>query len=152
MNNIKIIRLQSGEDIMAYFSEDESGQINLGHPMTLFFKRTVSNKLMMIITPWLPLELIKENNAVVFASDILTVVEPKDALVEYYKSIVIETEFEAYESSKEIEESLMQEASDVPETEDIDKYMDQEDYQDMDTDIDQEYYQPITVTKKQLLH
>ena len=40
MDNIKIIRLQSGEDIIASYKEsDGEGTVLLGNPMTLMFKR-----------------------------------------------------------------------------------------------------------------
>ena len=88
LQGVKIVRLQSGEDIIASIIEDnESEMIMLDNPMHLIFKRT-SQGTMMVMLPWLPIELIKDNIATIYSSDVLTIVEPKDALVEYYGNII----------------------------------------------------------------
>ena len=85
---VKIVRLQSGEDIIAgLIQEDESELILLDNPMHLIFKRT-SQGTMMVMLPWLPVELIKDNIATIYSSDVLTIVDPKDALIEYYGNLI----------------------------------------------------------------
>ena len=85
---VKIVRLQSGEDIIAgLIQDDESEMIMLDNPMHLIFKRT-SQGTMMVMLPWLPIELIKDNIATIYSSDVLTIVDPKDALVEYYGNMI----------------------------------------------------------------
>ena len=88
IQGIKIIRLQSGEDIIAGLThDDESEIIMLDNPMHLVFKRTSQGTIMMML-PWLPIELIKDNIATIYSSDVLTIVDPKDALVEYYGNMI----------------------------------------------------------------
>jgi len=88
LQGVKIVRLQSGEDIIASIIEDdESEMIMLDNPMHLIFKRT-SQGTMMVMLPWLPIELIKDNIATIYSSDVLTIVDPKDALVEYYGNMI----------------------------------------------------------------
>ena len=88
IQGVKIVRLQSGEDIIAGLIQDnESEMIMLDNPMHLIFKRT-SQGTMMVMLPWLPIELIKDNIATIYSSDILTMVDPKDALVEYYGNLI----------------------------------------------------------------
>jgi len=92
-NNIKIIRLQSGEDIMADVMEnDENELIVLDNPMHIIFKRMPTGQTVMMMMPWLPIEIIKENNATIYGTDILTVIEPKEDLIEYYGRAVIEAQ------------------------------------------------------------
>ena len=92
-NNIKIVRLQSGEDIMADILQDEENDtIMLDNPMQVIFKRIPTGQTVMMMMPWLPIEIIEENSAVVYSSDILTIIEPKDDLVNYYGSVVIEAQ------------------------------------------------------------
>ncbi len=92
-NNIKIVRLQSGEDIMADMIQDEENDtILLDNPMHIIFKRIPTGQTVMMMMPWLPIEIIKENSAIVYGSDILTIIEPKDDLVEYYGSVVVEAQ------------------------------------------------------------
>ena len=89
-NNIKIVRLQSGEDIIAdMYQDEENGTVMLDNPMHIIFKRIPSGQTVMMMSPWLPIELIKENHALVYDSDILTIIEPKDNLIEYYGNIVL---------------------------------------------------------------
>jgi hypothetical protein len=112
-NNIKIVRLQSGEDIMADVIQDEENDtLLLDNPMHIIFKRIPSGQTIMMMMPWLPIEIIKENNAIVYATDILTIIEPKDDLIEYYGNIVFEAhekmmesrDFNSYEDDEEDEE------------------------------------------------
>jgi len=88
IQGVKIVRLQSGEDIIASIIEDdESEMVMLNNPMHLIFKRT-SQGTMMVMLPWLPIELIKDNMATIYSSDILTMVDPKDVLIEYYGNMI----------------------------------------------------------------
>ena len=88
IQGVKIVRLQSGEDIIASIIEDDESEIvMLNNPMHLIFKRTSQGTVMMML-PWLPIELIKDNMATIYSSDILTMIDPKDALVEYYGNMI----------------------------------------------------------------
>jgi hypothetical protein len=100
--NIKIVRLQSGEDIMADCIEDiEQGTVLLENPMHIIFKRIPTGQTVMMMMPWLPIELIKDNSAIIYDSDILTTIEPKDDLINYYGQIVISAQ-EKMENSENI--------------------------------------------------
>ena len=92
-NNIKIVRLQSGEDVIADCIEDnENNLVFLDNPMLLVFKRMPTGQTVMLMAPWLPIEVIKENTATVYDTDILTYIEPKDDLIEYYGNAVLEAQ------------------------------------------------------------
>jgi hypothetical protein len=89
-NNIKIVRLQSGEDVMAqYYADEENGTVMLDNPMHIIFKRIPTGQTVMMMMPWLPIELIKENNAMIYDSDILTIIDPREDLIEYYGNVVL---------------------------------------------------------------
>lgn len=101
--SVKIIRLQSGEDIIAgYLDDKESELVMLDNPMHLIFKRTPRGTVMMML-PWLPIELIKDNIATIYTTDILTVVEPKEMLVEYYGNLI------NHEQLKSLRDNTLQE-------------------------------------------
>jgi hypothetical protein len=51
-----------------------------------------TGQTVMMMMPWLPIEIIKENNATIYGTDILTVIEPKDDLIEYYGRAVLESQ------------------------------------------------------------
>ena len=122
-NNIKIVRLQSGEDIIASYTEDEKGDVvMLDNPMHIIFKRMANTgRTVMMMMPWLPIEIIKENSAMLYTSDILTIIEPKDDLVEYYGSMVTEAQLELTDDIK-LREGLFG----GDEEEDDDEYYDDE--------------------------
>ena len=120
-NTIKIVRLQSGEDIMADMIEDEENDtVLLDNPMHIVFKRIPTGQTVMMMMPWLPIELIKENSAILYTSDILTVIEPKDDLVEYYGNVVVEAQHRMEEQRKFT--SLEEEMQDEEEEEDDDEF------------------------------
>lgn len=95
MNNqptIKIVRLQTGEDIISKIIEDdESDMVLLSNPMRMIVKRVETGQSIFMMMPWLPIEVIKEDSAIIYNSDIITMFEPKDSLVEYYQSMVNES-------------------------------------------------------------
>ena len=72
-----------------------------------------------MMMPWLPIELIKSNSALIYTSDILTVIEPKEELIDYYGNVVCETEKRMSERT-----SLDQDYED-----DADEEMDEEEYE-----------------------
>ena len=105
MDNVKIVRLQSCEDIIADYMEDVEGStILLTNPMTLMFKRLPTGKAVMMMSPWLPLELVENTTARLFSQDVLTVFEPKAQLIEYYNSTVIEVEQDLYNNEDGLDE------------------------------------------------
>ena len=92
MDNIKIVRLQSGEDVIANYADDDEGSITLTNPMSLMFKRMPTGRAVMMMSPWLPLELVEDNVACIYAQDILSVFQPKQSIIDYYNTTVTEVE------------------------------------------------------------
>jgi hypothetical protein len=86
-DNIRIIRLHGGEDIVADCLDDD-GFVILDSPMHLIFKRNSAGGKIMVLLPWLPVELIHENIATISYKDILMFLPPRKELIEYYKEMV----------------------------------------------------------------
>lgn len=117
--SIKIVRLQSGEDIIAgYLQDNESELVMLDNPMHLIFKRTPRGTVMMMM-PWLPIELIKDNIATIYTTDILTVVEPKEMLVEYYGNLINHEQLKAIQDST-LHDNLQERIDDMNDIEELD--------------------------------
>ena len=93
-NNIKIVRFHGGEDIIADFIEDKENEtVMLINPMQVIFKRLpATGQTVMMMMPWLPIEIINDNTALVDAADILTIVDPKDSAIKHYGEVVIESQ------------------------------------------------------------
>jgi hypothetical protein len=120
-NSIKIVRLQSGEDIIAtYHADDESSMVMLDRPMNVIFKRLPTGKSVMMMLPWLPVELIKENSAIINEHDILTIVDPREELIDYYTRASFHTD--ELLGDETVGESLMVEGDDELD----DSYFDEE--------------------------
>jgi hypothetical protein len=86
MDNIKIIRLQNGDDIIGsvVFDYDE---YYIKEPMLVGLEY-VGNKAGLMMRQWLPTQLIKKNEIRLKERDILFVVEPADDFCEYYTHTV----------------------------------------------------------------
>jgi hypothetical protein len=133
MHNVKIIRMQTGEDIMAsMIGEEQEETVLLEDPMRLIFRRMPTGQTVMMMMPWLPIEIIKENNAIVYSTDILTIIEPKDDLVRYYGSVVSEAQLRMEEKRNFDEE-----------------YDDEEDEEDIDAE---ELFEILNEKKKHNIH
>ena len=91
--NIKVVRLQSGEDIIADVIADENTTV-LNSPMVLVIRRGPTGSVMMMV-PWLPVEVISDNIAILNNSEIVTETSPKDSLIEYYLNAIGQIEKES---------------------------------------------------------
>lgn len=138
----KIMRLRDGEDIMASFIETPNHMLILENPMTLFFKRFSVAKSMVMMSPWLPIELIKDNVAEIYRHDVLAFVEPKDSLIEYYNTAVKEANEVMEQSERLIDEAL---------TSNVDDDM-EEVFEDLDDDMKDMLENTDSSTKKKLIH
>lgn len=93
MDNVKLIRLVSGEDIIAFFEEEEDEYL-LGSPMTIIFKRLPTGKALMLVSPWLPMEIIEDDIVGIPKSQVMTVMNTKPHMTEYYMQSLFEMENE----------------------------------------------------------
>jgi len=136
--NVRIMRLKTGEDIISY-CEDLDDSILLHDPMTILFKRTSSGSMMMI-TPWLPFELLEQNSTEISYEDIVTIMEPKEEMINYYE----------YTLNSEAE--LFKEYSDIFLSK-IRKFLSGEDgTEDIEQDLTETPEANNKVTKKHTLH
>jgi hypothetical protein len=103
--SIKLFRLATGDDIISAFVEDlESNTVILEHPMKLIFRRIPTGATILAMMPWLPSELIKVNAACIDLAEIVTILELKDDMVDYYINVV-----EKYLASTENTEDILKE-------------------------------------------
>ena len=109
MDNVRIIRLKDGEDIIALYHLNSNGIIEMYDPMTLFYKRMSAGKSMLLMSPWLPIELIQTNSACISMNEVLTIVEPRSALIEYYNNAVAEANEVVANFNDQIDNSLLDE-------------------------------------------
>jgi len=142
MDNIKIVRLQSGEDVIADYTQvDGDASVLLTNPMTLMFKRMPTGRAVMLMSPWLPLELVEKNEAWLFEADILTIIQPKAQIIDYYNSTV-----------KEVQEDMLQEEMHGERLTDISDEYDDEMSEEEELQAMEELEELRKDVKKKLLH
>ena len=98
--------MQTGEDIMASMKSIGTKQVQLDDPMRLVFRRLPTGQTIMMMMPWLPVELIKKNSAVICHSDIVATIEPKEAMITYYGRLVTRTNEDMADADKLLEDLL----------------------------------------------
>jgi hypothetical protein len=122
MHSVKIIRMQTGEDIMAsMIGEEEAETVLLEDPMRLIYRRMPTGQTVLMMMPWLPVELIKDNNALIYNSDIITIIDPKESMIEYYENLVIKTMLEM-EKSEEMIAGLLRDQAGEGDEDDNEEY------------------------------
>ena len=142
MDNIKIVRLQSGEDVIADYTQVEGdSSVLLTNPMCLIFKRMPTGRAVMLMSPWLPLELVEKNEAWLFEADILTIIQPKSQIIDYYTNTV-----------KEVEEDMLQEEMHGESLTDISDEYDDEMSEEEELQAMEELEELRKDVKKKLLH
>ena len=123
MHNVKIIRMQTGEDIMAsMIGEEEAETVLLEDPMRLIFRRMPTGQTVLMMMPWLPVELIKDNSALIYNTDIVTIIEPKESMIEYYDNLVTKTLIEMEKSEGMIEQLLKDQQEESEEEEESEAF------------------------------
>ena len=84
MNDIKILRLTTGEDIIGHVTSNDFGFV-VEDPMMLRVNYRGNNPQGVLqLAYWLPVELIKSNSATVQFEHVITVLDPDDSFMEYY--------------------------------------------------------------------
>jgi hypothetical protein len=89
MEAVKIIRLKSGEDIIAYIEQVDKMNFIIREPMVVLSKQDFKNgKHVIMMDHWLPVPLIRHNEAFITESEIVTMLEPTSDFSEYYENAV----------------------------------------------------------------
>ena len=147
--SIKVIRLQSGEDIIADIISDGDYTI-LNNPMVVMVRRTPTGSVMMM-SPWLPVEVISDNIASINNSEIVTTVSPRNSLVEYYLTRVGETNKDIEKSDFSLNEYNASATQDYLDTF-LENNSDYEERYDEDETVDDLLNSLETPTDKKHLH
>lgn len=87
MDNIKIVRLKNGEDIVGQLTANGSSSYDVIEPMTVDVEFQ-GRQAGLVMRHWLPVQLIKRNEIVLEKHDILCVIEPAEDFSEYYTNTV----------------------------------------------------------------
>jgi len=87
MNNIKVVRLLDGTDIVSVIDEIKTGEFLLINPME--FQVQVRGQASHItLAPYLPFQFVEKNEVVIYAKDVVFSTTPKEEFAEYYETSV----------------------------------------------------------------
>lgn len=133
----KFIRLVTGEDLIANcFINDETRCVDIESPMKVVITRsTNSGKTILMMMPWLPLEIVSDEYATLKFEDILTIVQPKASFLEYYMNTI--------ESYREMDEE---------DDDDLFGEMDEDDLLVDEEDEIKQVMESLKASKNKLLH
>jgi len=90
MENIKIIRLKTGEDIISVCQMEEYS-VTINNPLTFFVKAT-ERGLMYAMVPWIPIGVTDNNTVELHNEDILIVIDPNEKVKQLYHKMVKQLE------------------------------------------------------------
>ena len=89
MEAVKLIRLKTGEDIISYIEQVDKLNFIVREPMVVITKMDNRNgKHIIMMDHWLPVPLIRHNEAFITEGEILTMLEPTSDFSEYYENAV----------------------------------------------------------------
>lgn len=83
---IKILRMKTGEDIVADIDKEPYGILKVHDPLELIFDTDSRGKTTLKLMYWLPVEIMKDNSTELHEQDVLCMIEPNEEFVEYYKN------------------------------------------------------------------
>jgi len=87
MDNIKIVRLKNGEDIIGQLTANGMNSYDVVEPMSIGLDFR-GKEVGLMMRHWLPIQLIKKNEIVLDKNNILCVIEPADEFCEYYTNTI----------------------------------------------------------------
>lgn len=112
-DEVKILRLVTGEDIICNYYKVSSDSYVITDPMMLIVKFKGRNSS-VIMEHWLPVEVIKNNEVLINPRDVITMFDPKESLAEYYINLVYKLH-RTIEKRKQIENLDLDEMVDIME-------------------------------------
>jgi hypothetical protein len=89
MESINLLRLKSGEDIICYMENYGHDEIVVRDAMVVFIKTDMKtgNQIVML-DHWLPISVLKENEAIVKMSEVMAIMNPTSEFTEYFENSV----------------------------------------------------------------
>ena len=89
MESINILRLKTGEDIICYMEHYGHDEVVVREPMMVMVRTDYkTGKRNVGMDHWLPINLLRDNEAIIKTMDILAVLTPSSEFSEYYQNAV----------------------------------------------------------------
>ncbi len=100
--NIKFVKLNNGEDLIAEISTENELEYMFIHPMKIIVDTDLeSSKQIIFLHPWLPTGVVQQKGIQLHASVIFLITDVQDDVREYYTNMVTEVEMSETLKSKQ---------------------------------------------------
>jgi hypothetical protein len=100
---INVIRFKTGEDVIS-FTEEKEETIKLVHPLSIYINfNTKTEEQELVLSFWLPVNLLKTNSAEIPRSEIMLILEPRQEFKEYYLNFLNTYNIETKSNKKDKE-------------------------------------------------
>ena len=84
MSDVKIVRLQTGEDVIAKVDKDTTGNYNFDKPFVIIPTQAAPGKpVQLMMTPYMP--YADEDKIIIAADKVVTTVKPKKEILASYQ-------------------------------------------------------------------
>ena len=87
MEDIKILRLSCGEDIIGRVKFLDNGSLKIFDPM-VFMLKDMGRSTNLLMQHWLPVNFLAKNEALLTPISIITICEPNEQFSEYYTNTI----------------------------------------------------------------
>lgn len=87
MNNIKVIRLLDGTDVVSVIDELRTGEFLFINPME-FQIQNRGHVSHITLAPYLPIQFVEKNEVVILSKDVVFMTTPREEFAEYYENSV----------------------------------------------------------------
>lgn len=123
MEKIQVIKLYNGDEIIG-FTEDFGDKIVIKEAFQFFLKIDKNGLHNIAMDYWLPVPLVKDNEATLSRKEIIAIMEPSDDFKEYYENALdsvqktkeVKDKMDLMEDNSEDKLKLLLEALQVPES------------------------------------
>lgn len=78
------MRLKTGEDIITQVTNETSKTVEIINPMVILFKRLETGRAMILMSPWIPIEIVCDNSTVIDTNNIISTMKPRQSLIDHY--------------------------------------------------------------------
>jgi hypothetical protein len=106
VEEVKILRLKTGEEIIGYVSEIDEMKLNIRYPMTVDIM-ALKDIQSFTISSWLPHQMYKHNDVNLWANDVMFVADATEEFLEYYFKMV--DKLEKYILANEVLDNMEEE-------------------------------------------
>lgn len=105
MNNIKVVRLLDGTDIVSVIDELRTGEFLFINPME--FQIQIRGMVSHItLAPYLPIQFVEKNEVVILSKDIVFMTTPKEEFAEYYENSIDQLSENSVEEDTNMSEKI----------------------------------------------